>query len=176
MKREEKIKFSWKKKCTSRAKFLKKFLQKNRTLRILSFTFLICHHLLSLDGGEGGIPEVLQWKSSYVPSYKVCAVNWWTPLRTPQKTRFNFFLQKNDAKKSSKIAQFFCFEKLTLFFPTLGSGRKNKVRPWRLVKASARLSLLKFNRTCVQKSVSGKLVCTFCECCTSVTWATKWSL
>ena len=72
--------------------------------------------------------------------------------------------------------QKFSFRKLTLFFPTLGSGRKNKVRPWRIVKASARLSLLKFNRTCVQKSVSGKLVCTFCECCTSVTWATKWSL
>ena len=73
-----------------------------------------------------------------------------------------FFMQKNMMLK-------FAFKNLTLFFPTLGSGRKNKVRPWRLVKRSARLSLLKLNQTCVQKLVFGKSMCTFLQCRTLVT-------
>ena len=63
-----------------------------------------------------------------------------------------------------------CFQKsATLFFPTLGSGRKNKVTPWRVLKASALLSLLKFHRTCVQESVFWKSMCTFLQCRTLVT-------
>ena len=64
---------------------------------------------------------------------------------------------------------FYVSKSVTLLFPSLGSGRKNKVTPWRVVKASAGLSLLKLNRTCVQKSVSGKSMCTFLHFRTLVT-------
>ena len=119
-------------------------------------------HLLSLDGGRGDAPGQLQRKCTHVSSLQVAPFNWWTPIWPPKF----FACQKLSLQK-------FSFRKLTLFFPTLGSGRKNKVRPWRIVKASARLSLLKFNRTCVQKSVFGKSMCTFLQVRTLVTDASN---
>ena len=56
--------------------FFKLFSQKNRNLRILSFTFSISALLLSLDWGKGDEPEELQWKYSYVHARQIAAFNW----------------------------------------------------------------------------------------------------
>ena len=65
---------------------------------------------------------------------------------------------------TEKKNMFFASKCVTLLMPSLGNGRKNKVTPRRIVKTNARVSLLKFNQTCVQKSVFGKSMCTFLQC------------
>ena len=72
-----------------------------------------------------------------------------------------FRTSKNHHRKKN---MFFASKCVTLLMPSLGNGRKNKVTPRRIVKTNARVSLLKFNQTCVQKSVFGKSMCTFLQC------------